>query len=255
MPLPHFPSSIFNFPSLLLLLASTAFAADLPSIPSNPIAKKKTLLFSDDFHASAPDNRWHNFIETFALENGALKGSQTRDKGIPATDGKPAILPHAAVHALELPTKDSVIEVRIRFAGASMIEVELADTADTGAHSGHICRAMVRLDSITILDDREGGMRTDIYEMNKDPARKAEVAKLLIGRSATYPAKLEPGKSYTLTLETVGDTLRVTLDGKPAAFLQSPGIGHPTKSTIYLGVAGKDAFFESVKVWSADPAS
>jgi hypothetical protein len=245
---------LLHFPSLLLLIASAALATDLPTIPAGPIAKKKDLLFSDNFHATTPDHRWHNFIETFVLENGALKGSQTRDKEIPATNRQPAILPHAAVHALDLPTKDSVIEAKIRFDGASMIEVELADTADAGAHSGHICRAMVRLNSVIILDDREGGMRTDIYEMNKDPARKAEVAKLLIGRSATYPAKLEPDRSYTLTLETVADAMRVTLDGKPAAFLKSPGIAHPTKSTIYLGVAGKDAFFEDIKVWDAAPA-
>jgi hypothetical protein len=241
--------------STVLLIASAVFAADLPAIPANPIAKKKDLLFSDDFHGATSDARWHNFIETFVRENGALKGAQTRDKDIPAADGQPAITPHAAVHALELPTKDSVVEAKIRFAGASMIEVEFADRAYTGTHSGHVCRAMVRLDGMTILDDREGGMRSDIYEMNKDPARKAEVAKLLIGRSATYPLHLEPGKSYTLVLETVGDTMRATLDGKPAAFLKSPGIGHPTKSTIYLGVAGKNGIFEDIKVWNAAPAT
>lgn len=94
-------------------------------------------------------------------------------------------------------------------------------------------------------------MRNDIYEMKKDPARKAEVAKLLAGRSVTYPAKLRAGQWYTLVAETVGDAMRVTLDGRPAGYLKSSGIAHPTKSKIELGVAGKDGLFDDLKVWNA----
>ena len=95
-------------------------------------------------------------------------------------------------------------------------------------------------------------MRNDIYEMKKDAAKKAEVAKLLVGRSVTYPVKLEAGKWYTLVVETVGDEMRVTIDGKPAGYLKSSGIAHATKSKIELGVAGKDGFFDDIKVWNAD---
>ncbi|MCX6901788.1 MAG: hypothetical protein NT105_24165 [Verrucomicrobia bacterium] len=45
----------------------------------------------------------------------------------------------------------------------------------------------------------------------------------------------------------------VTLDGKPAACLKSSGIAHATKSKIKLGVAGKDGWFDGVKVWNAVP--
>ena len=70
----------------------------------------------------------------------------------------------------------------------------------------------------------------------------------------TYPAKLEAGKTDTLGVETVGDEMRVTIDGPPAAYFKSPGIGHPTKSKIELGVAGKSGWFEDIKVWNAEPA-
>src|SRR3954466_6838975 len=103
------------------LLISTTLAADLPPVPTEPIAKKKELLFSDDFEGAEPAKVWHRVVPTFAVENGMLKGSQTRDQSIPAADGKPAITAHAAVHGLEIPTRDSVVQVRIRFAGASMI--------------------------------------------------------------------------------------------------------------------------------------
>src|SRR4051812_36028176 len=241
---------------LSLLLAATAFAAERPPVPAESIAKKKELLFSDDFEGAEPARVWHKVVPTFTVEKGTLKGTQTRDQNIPAADGKPAVTAHAAVHGLEIPTKDSVVEVRIRFEGASMIDVEFDDRKYTGAHYGHLCRAQVRLNGVTIIDERDGSMRNDIYEMSQDPTKKAERAKLLAGRQVTYPlaTKLETGKWYTFVVETIGDEMRVTLDGKPAGYLKSSGIGHSTKSKIELGVAGKDGYFDDIKVWNAEPA-
>jgi hypothetical protein len=99
----------------------------LPSIPGNSIAAQKELPFSDDFEGTEPAKVWHQVVPTFIVEKGALKGTQTRDKDIPAADGKPAVQAHAAVHGLEIPTKDCVVEVRIRFEGASMVDVEFDD--------------------------------------------------------------------------------------------------------------------------------
>jgi len=238
---------------LSFLITSASFAADLPPVPSEPIAKKKELLFSDDFDKAEPSPLWHKVVPTFTFENGMLKGTQTRDKNIPAADGKPAVQAHAAVHGLELPTKDSVVEVKMRLDGATMMDVEFDDRKYTGSHYGHLCRAQVRLNGVTIIDERDGNMRNDIYEM-RDPAKKAGRAKLLEGRQVTYPAKLDSSKWYTVVVETVGDAMRVSIDGKPAAFLKSSGIGHPTKSKIELGVAGKDGYFDDIKVWNAEPA-
>lgn len=229
-------------------------AADLLPIPAESIARKKELLFSDDFEGSQPAAPWHMVVPTFAVENGMLKGTQTRDKNIPAMDGKGAVTPHAAVHGLNIPTKDSVVEVKIRFDGATMIDVEFDDRAYKGAHYGHLCRAQVRLNGVTLIDERDGGMRNDIYELKKDPANRAEVARLIAGRQVTYPAKLEPGKWYTLVVETVGDAMRVTIDGQPAGYLRSSGIAHATKSKIEFGVAGKDGCYDDLKVWNAEPA-
>jgi hypothetical protein len=238
----------------ILLATTTAIAAELPKIPAESIAVKKELLFSDDFEGAEPAKVWHKVVPTFAVEKGALKGTQTRDVTIPAANGKPEIKAHAAVHGLEIPTKDSVVECRIKFEGATMIDVEFDDRKYTGAHYGHLCRAQVRLNGVTIIDERDGSMRNDIRAMRQDPARKDEAAKLLKGRQITFPAKLEAGKWYALVVETVGDEMRVTIDGTPAAFLKSSGIAHATKSKIELGVAGKDGFFDDLKVWNAEPA-
>ncbi len=235
----------------LLLTFSAAQAADLPKIPTKSLAEKKELLFSDDFESATPAKPWHRVVDTFSFENGTLKGVQTREKDMPSKDGKTVIKAHAAVYGLEIPTKDSVVEVKIRFEGASMIDVEFDDRQFKGAHYGHLCRAQVRLNGVTIIDERDGGMKNETREMRNDPTKKKEVAELLKGRQITYPAQLEVGKWYTLVVETVGDEMRVTIDGKPAGYLKSSGIAHATKSKIELGVAGKNGLFDDIKVWNA----
>lgn len=238
---------------LVSLITSAAFAAELPQVPGEPIAKKKDLLFSDDFEGATPAKLWHRVVPTFAVEGGALKGTQTRDKTIPASEGKKEVRAHAAVHGLELPTKDSIVEAKIRFDGATMIDVEFTDRKYTGAHYGHICRAQVRPNGVTIIDERDGNMRNDIRAMQNDPTKKEERARLLKGRQVTYPGKFEQGQWYNLVVETAGDEMRVTIDGKPVAYLKSSGIAHETKSKIELGVAGKDGYFDDLKVWNAEP--
>ena len=237
-----------------LIVTSAALAAVLDTIPAEPIAQKKELLFADDFQSAEHDARWHRVVDTFAFEKDALKGTQTREKDMPSTDGKSVVKAHAAVYGLELPTKDSVVECKIRFEGATMIDVEFDDRKFTGSHYGHLCRAQVRLDKVTLIDERDGSQSNALIELRKDPvANKAEISKLLAAHSASFPTKLETGKWYSLVVETVGDQMRVTIDGKPAGYLKSPGIGHVTKSKIELGVGGKDGWFDDLKVWNAAP--
>lgn len=236
------------------LLASTTLAADLTTIPTRSLAKKKELLFSDNFQSAEHDKRWHPVVDTFVFENGVLKGSQTREKDMPSADGKSVITAHAAVYGLELPTRDTVVECKIRFEGATMIDVEFDDRKFTGSHYGHLCRAQVRLDQVMLLDERDGSQSNALIELRKDPVKnKAEISNLLAAHSASFSVKLVAGKWYKFVVETVGDEMRVTIDGKPTGYLKSSGIGHPTKSKIEFGVGGKDGLFDDVKVWNAEP--
>ena len=237
-----------------LLATTAAFAADLPRIPSKPIAVKKELIIAEDFEKPELAKPWHRVVPTFVVENGALKGTQTRDQTIPAANGKPEVKPHAAVHGLEIPTKDSVIEAKIKFEGATLIDVEFDDRKYTGSHYGHLSRAQVRLDSVTIMDERDGSQNEELKLMRADPAKKDEANKILAAHQVKFPVKLEKGKWYDLTVETVGEEMRVSIDGKGVAYFKSPGIGHATKSKIELGVAGKDGYFDDVKVYNAESA-
>ncbi|MEP6754880.1 MAG: hypothetical protein ABJA67_05220 [Chthonomonadales bacterium] len=238
--------------ALSLAVSSVALADDVAGVPTKSIAIKKELLFSDDFNSSDHDKRWHRVVDTFALENGALKGTQTREKDMPSADGKSIITAHAAVYGLELPTKDNVVECKIKFDGASVIDVEFDDRKFEGSHYGHLCRTQVRLDRVTIIDERDGSQNNKVVELRKDAvANRDEIRKIVSSHTATFPAKLEAGKWYTLVVETVDEEMRVTIDGKPAAYFKSPGIGHATKSKIEIGVGGKDGWFDDIKVWNA----
>lgn len=236
----------------ILLMSVAAVAAELPEVPSKPIAVKKELLFSDDFNRAELGKAWGPVVPTFTLEDNALKGTQTRVNK-PAENGKPAVTAHQAVIGTDVPTKDSVIEIRFRFYGATAVSVEFDDRKFTGSHYGHICFCRITPKSVILADQKEGSMRNDIYAMT-DKAQQKEKAKLLVGRSATFPGSFDQDKWYTLELETVGDEMRASIDGKPVAFLKSPGIAHPTKSKIELGCAGKDGFFDDIKIWNAEPA-
>jgi hypothetical protein len=124
----------------LVLLSSATFAADTPKIPSKPIAVKKELLFSDDFQSATPAKPWHRVVDTFTFENGTLKGTQTRVKDEPSKDGKSIVKAHAAVYGLNIPTKDSVVETKIRLDGATMMDVEFDDREFTaGTFAGPRC--------------------------------------------------------------------------------------------------------------------
>jgi len=240
---------------LALLLAGSLSAAEapkLPPVPAEPLAAKGKLLFADDFERADLGKAWGPVVPTFSLEQGALKGVQTRFDA-PAADGKPAVKGHNAVIGTDVPTKDSIIEVKLKFAGATSLSVEFDDRAYKGSHYGHICLVQVKPTAVILLDQRDGGMNEEVRAMADDPARKAERAKRLAGRAISYPLTpaLENGKWYTLTLETVGDAMRASLDGRPVAYLKSSGIAHPTKSKIELNCGAHDGYFDDLKVWEA----
>ena len=183
----------------LILLSSFALAADAPpAIPADSIGKKKELLFSDDFERADLGKNWSQVVETFTVENGALKGTQTRVT-MPAADGKPAVQGHQAVAGTEVPTKDSIVEIKFKFAGATSVSVEFDDRKYTGSHYGHICYCRVSPKNVRIEDQKDGSMRNDIYAMT-DPSQKEERNKLLKGRSAVFPCDLEQNKWYTLVV-------------------------------------------------------
>ncbi len=218
-----------------LCLTTLAAAAD---IPSEPIAQKGEPILTDDFERTDLGD-WKSLIPTFTVEGGALKGVQTRAD-------------HGAVGRVYRPMKDVVVEFRLQLVGSTGFNAVFDDQKFKGSHAGHICRVAFAPTQIRLGDDKEGVMRNDIYEMRKDPAHKKEADKLLEGRgSATTITKLEQQKWYQVIIELKGDQLRVSLDGKPLAFLKSSGIAHETKSSFHFTVNGTGVLFDDVRIWQA----
>lgn len=220
--------------SILPFLSAACLAADMPS---KPVAEKGESLFADDFERSDL-GEWKPVIPTFTVEGGSLKGVQTRDD-------------HGAVGRVHRPMKNVVVEFRFQLDGSTGFNAVFDDQKFKGSHAGHICRVAFAPKQLRLGDDKEGVMRNDIFEMRRDPARKAEADKLLVGRGSAASIVLEQKKWYQVSIEIAGDEMRVSIDGKPTGYLKSPGLAHETKSSFHFTVNGKGVLFDDVHIWAA----
>jgi hypothetical protein len=229
-----------------LAIYSMSLGADSASpaanaVPEKPLARKGALLFSDDFKGAELGKEWRAVTPAFTVANGIMTGSQTRQE-------------HGAVASVQAPFQNAIIEFKFRLEGATAINAVCDDKGFTGSHAGHICRVAITPKQIRLGDDKEGAMRNDILEMRKDPARKAEGDKLLVGRGQSINHPIEPDRWYLMRIEIVGDQMRVSLDDQAIGYLQSSGIAHPTKTNFHFTVNGTSAQFEEVRIWAAEPA-
>jgi hypothetical protein len=198
-----------------------------------PLAAAEPVFF-DDF-SRADLGEWKVVIPTFSVQDGVLKGVQTRDD-------------HGAVGRIHRPMRDVRVEFQFQLVGSTGFNAVFDDQKHKGSHAGHICRVAFTPRQIRLGDDKEGVMRNDIFALRKDPARKAEADKLLVGRSASAPAQLQQQHWHQVAITLVGDTMTVSLDGQPAGSLKSPGLAHPTKSSFHFTVNGSGVLFDNVRI-------
>jgi hypothetical protein len=218
----------------LCCLLSTTLWAD-QKFP-NPLVEKGDLLFSDDFERSGL-GQWKVIIPGFRVADGVLVATQDRED-------------HGSVGRVYLPMKDVILSFRFKLAGSPRFNVVFDDKNHKGSHAGHICRVAVAQKQIRLGDDKEGVMRNDIFEMRRDPKKKEAADKLLEGRGSSVKADLDQSHWYTMTIEIVGDSMRVGLDGKTIGALKSPGLAHSTKESVHFTVSGKETHFDNVKIWN-----
>jgi hypothetical protein len=222
-----------HLPLLGLIVFPFSFA--LAEVPPQPLGEKGELLLSDSFER-AELGEWQALIPTFSIQDGMLRGEQTRAD-------------HGAVGRVYRPMKDVIVEFKFRLDGSTGFNAVFDDKNYRGSHAGHICRVAFAPKQLRLGDDKEGMMRNDIFEKRKDPAQKAAADQSIADRSHVFAATFETGRWYTVRIEIVGEAMRVCVDDQPMGYLKSPGIGHPTKASFHFTVPGKGVLFDEVHLW------
>ena len=157
----------------LLVLLTLCLFASLPL--ASQAGAPETI--SDDFSAPALSDNWKAAKGSWTVENGKLKGLEL------AEDKHAAVLTYAAPHT------DSKVSLSFQLAGSGGFHLSFNHP------KGHLFRVLVSESDVSV--------RTDVDK--KDPASKS----VLLGKKEV---SFEQGQSHTLTCETKGDTVTVTID-------------------------------------------
>ncbi|MBD3676216.1 MAG: DUF1080 domain-containing protein [Planctomycetaceae bacterium] len=219
---------------MLVVLPSLVRAAE---VPAEPLAEKGELVFTDDFEREGL-GEWKALIPGFSVNDGVLKGWQAKDD-------------HGAVGRVYRPMKDAIVEFKFKLDGSNRFNVVFDDKNYKGSHAGHIARVAFSPAQIRLGDDKEGIMRNDIFAMRRDPKQKAKADELIKDRGSVAKVKVDAGKWHHVVIEIVGDRMRVSFDGEPVGYLQSPGLAHPTKESVHFTVNGSGVLYDNVKIWKA----
>jgi hypothetical protein len=206
-------------------------------------------LFADDFARPDMTPKWRVGKGSFAVKDGVVSVAENPDDK------------HAAYAYVtpNFPYKDIVAEFSVKLEGGKSCSLMVNDTKYKESHAGHILKATVAPGKVNLADWKFGAMKLDIFDKMKDPATTADEKKALResikDKSADFKVDTDFSQWQTVRVEIVGDEMLVSVDGKPAGYLKSEGIAHPTKNAIGFEVGGKSALIKDVKVWEATPAS
>ncbi|MCC6357040.1 MAG: hypothetical protein IT577_24400 [Verrucomicrobiae bacterium] len=233
-----------NWPASLVAGAALALAT-----PEADLGKP---IFSDDFdrneaqeQADDPGNGWGTNSKSRA------KG----DKQVDLRDGAMHIrISPRADHAVSVthPAEFTDGAVALRFMledERDSLGLDFADLQCQEVHAGHLFLARVSPRDVQLIDHKTGGMRNDIREARAAKRTlTAEQRQALVGKTKTSALRTETGKWHDLLVTIRGDELSISVDGRLATSLQSPGIAHPTKRLLRLSVP-RNAIVDDVGVW------
>ncbi|MGA0039377.1 MAG: arylsulfatase [Pirellulales bacterium] len=198
------------------------------------------LVLSDSFERSEL-GAWQVAVPAFDVADGVLRSQQARED-------------HGAVGRAAIPPcADLIMEFRFRFNGSPSFNVVFDDKTHAGTHAGHICRVSITPKQVRLGDDCEGIMRNDIYALRRDAAVRDVGELMTSGRGLAVPLKLAVDDWHTGRVEIVAGQMRVVVNGHPVGLLRSPGLAHPTKSSVHFTVPGDGMEFDDVRLWRVAP--
>ncbi len=214
-----------------------------------------TLIFSDDFE------REDGSTEKDAVGKGWTSNSPWR-----ADDQKQAFIEDGVLHVITVKDaghtavlfqelspafQDGAIRLKFRAEAGESFAIEFNDPKCKTVHSGHIAGIKFDEKSITLFDSKTGGMDLELREKRKANPKDKALNKLIASKSKRFSFSVEPDQWHDLVIVTVGDLMRVSVDGKPVGEFQSEGFAHATKQKINWTCLNSPDFDE-IEVWSLD---
>lgn len=216
--------------ALLSLSVNAAFSADYSRV-----------IFSDDFAAEGFGKAWGHYKSASIVKDGVLVGITA-----PTSD-------HSAVDHIRIEgEKDLEVSVKFRFVSdkAKSFNVWFDDKNYKGSHAGHICQATISPTSVNLSDAKTGGFNLEggLYGRKKANQLTEDEKKMLAAKAKRLPVKLSLQEWHTLVVQTQGDELKVTIDGKEVGSFKSAGISHETKSLISLTTNPVDVEYDDFAI-------
>ncbi|QEG21316.1 sulfatase-like hydrolase/transferase [Mariniblastus fucicola] len=211
---------------------------------SGATASKK-VLFADDFDSRTEVGEGYSlgrFSEgAFEIVDGVLVTKQVSDK-------------HGSVIRKGLKFKNVDVEFDVRFSGGKSFNFVFDDAREQSVHAGHICRVSMSPKWINVRDDKTGVMKNEIRAKRKSAdlsaTEKAELEKLIASKQSSGKLKLKANEWHRVRLLLNGSKLEAFIDGQSVASLDSPGIGHATKTKLGMTINGGTIDFDNLKIYS-----
>lgn len=231
----------FVFCCLMILLSGSFALAD----------DKGVLVFQDDFE------RVESQEEKDDPGNGWNTNSRSRAKGnkqVDLRDGAMYIFIHeAADHAVSVthPAEFTDGAVGLRFMledSRDSLGLNFADLQYKPVHAGHLFVAKISTTQVHLQDLKTGNMDLAMRQARQENTLTDAQKALLKQKEIKFPHKLQTGRWYDLLVNVEGDSLTVTIDGKPVGNFQSEGVAHPTKRLLRLAVP-RNAVVDDVRIW------
>ena len=218
---------------LAALLSATVCAGDYSRV-----------IFSDDFSANAFGKQWGHYKSGSVVKDGVLVGITPEGSD------------HSAVDNVKFDgERDLEVAVKFRFVSdqAKSFNVWFDDKNYKGSHAGHVCQASISPASVTLSDAKTGGfdLTGGLYDRKKANQLTDEEKKMLAAKQAKFPVKLALQDWHTLAVQTKGDEIRVSIDGKPVGSFKSEGVAHGTKSLVSLTTNTVDVHYDEFSIKSA----
>ncbi len=224
---------------ILLMLV----ALQVVGVRAGDEAYYKEVIFKDDFSGEGFGERWKHYKSASEVKDGVFNGITSPDSD------------HQAVDTVKFDgQQDMQISVKFKFSGpeAKRFNLKFDDNKYKGAHAGHICRAVISPTMIMLSDGKTGNFKNSIFEMKKSAGGLDEKTKeLLKTKSVRLPVKLKKDEWHDLLIQTKGDVMTVSVDGKKVGELKSEGVAHATKSSVGMATPGKGVSYDDFEVRAA----